>query len=79
MSDARFEPGDMVKVTESFYDEHNDKQITELVGDVGRVNVELDDGRYLVLFPGARGWFIPENKIEPADPDDRGPWWGMAI
>jgi len=78
-SSGEIESGDMVKVVEPFYDEHNDKEISEVVGDVGRVDVVRDDGRYLVLFPGARGWFIPENKIEPADPDDWEPWWSRSI
>ena len=80
MGDAdSIKPGDMVEVVAPFHDEHNDEKIAEVVGEVGRVDVDREDGTYLVLFPGARGWFIPAAKIQPADPDEWEPWWGRSI
>lgn len=61
-----FEVNDTVRVTEPF-EGHDGEIVEEPVGESGKIDVELDDGRYLVLFPGARGWFIPPDALEPSD------------
>lgn len=61
-----YEQGDIVRVVEPFPG-HDGETVHEPVGESGRVDVVLDDGRLLVLFPGARGWYIPPDYVEDSD------------
>lgn len=63
---SEFESGRFVKVVEEF-EGHGGDIVKEPVGEVGKIDTEVEEGTYLVLFPGARGWFVPSNALEEYD------------
>jgi len=73
--DGPYEYGDSVKVTAAFTPIRGGEKETTPVGEIGRIDGAKREGRYLVVFPDASGWFIPPEKLESARASDRGPWW----
>lgn len=64
MSD--FESDQYVSVVEEF-EGHDGGIVSEPVGEVGKIDTEVEEDTYLVLFPGARGWFVPSDALEEHD------------